>query len=182
MAYSQLPNRTSTDTNASADVNTLQDNIEALKGGTGATAPTTTIEDLSTDKADKSNVLELDNTDAFTPDADYEPATKKYADDLIEDTDWKRLPITDNFVVTTTLQNITSASFFAPETKTYEVDARVTFDNTDATSTGVRFISLYIYVNGVAVSRNLGFLADGKSADQGSRNWVFGKLPGQMIG
>lgn len=29
----------------------------------------------------KSNVLELDNTDVFTPDADYEPATKKYVDD-----------------------------------------------------------------------------------------------------
>jgi hypothetical protein len=29
----------------------------------------------------KSNVLELDNTTAFTPDADYEPATKKYMDD-----------------------------------------------------------------------------------------------------
>jgi len=37
-------------------------------------------QDLS-GKADKSNVLELDNTDAFTPDADYEPATKKYVDD-----------------------------------------------------------------------------------------------------
>lgn len=30
-----------------------------------------------------SNVLTLDNTTAFTPDADYEPATKKYVDDLI---------------------------------------------------------------------------------------------------
>lgn len=29
----------------------------------------------------KTNVLELDNTDSFTPDADYEPATKKYHDD-----------------------------------------------------------------------------------------------------
>jgi len=29
----------------------------------------------------KSNVLELDDTTAFTPDADYEPATKKYVDD-----------------------------------------------------------------------------------------------------
>jgi hypothetical protein len=29
----------------------------------------------------KSNVLELDNTDVFTPDEDYEPATKKYVDD-----------------------------------------------------------------------------------------------------
>lgn len=32
-------------------------------------------------KANKTNVLELDNTTAFTPDADYEPATKKYVDD-----------------------------------------------------------------------------------------------------
>ena len=35
----------------------------------------------SSNFAQKSNVLELDNTDAFTPDADYEPATKKYVDD-----------------------------------------------------------------------------------------------------
>jgi len=32
-------------------------------------------------KADKSNVLELDNISSFTPDTDYEPATKKYVDD-----------------------------------------------------------------------------------------------------
>ena len=38
--------------------------------------------DLST-YAEKSNVLQLDNTTAFTPDADYEPATKKYVDDNI---------------------------------------------------------------------------------------------------
>ena len=31
--------------------------------------------------AGTTNVLELDNTTAFTPDADYEPATKKYVDD-----------------------------------------------------------------------------------------------------
>ena len=37
-------------------------------------------QDLST-LALKTNVLELDNTAAFTPDADYEPATKKYVDD-----------------------------------------------------------------------------------------------------
>lgn len=36
---------------------------------------------LGTDKANKSNVLELDNTDIFTPSADYHPATKKYVDD-----------------------------------------------------------------------------------------------------
>jgi len=39
-------------------------------------------QDLST-YALKSNVLELDNTDPFAPDADYEPATKKYVDDNI---------------------------------------------------------------------------------------------------
>ncbi len=33
---------------------------------------------------EKSNVLQLDNTTAFTPDADYEPATKKYVDDNTE--------------------------------------------------------------------------------------------------
>jgi|26BtaG_2_1085354.scaffolds.fasta_scaffold01468_7 hypothetical protein len=34
-------------------------------------------------KADKADVLELDNTTPFTPDADYEPATKKYVDDAL---------------------------------------------------------------------------------------------------
>jgi len=34
--------------------------------------------------ATKANVLELDNTTSFTPDADYEPATKKYVDDNID--------------------------------------------------------------------------------------------------
>ena len=37
-------------------------------------------QDLST-YALKTNVLELDNTTVFTPDANYEPATKKYVDD-----------------------------------------------------------------------------------------------------
>ncbi len=36
-------------------------------------------EDLDT-KADKSNVLELDNEDEFTPSEDYHPSTKKYVD------------------------------------------------------------------------------------------------------
>src|SRR6056297_2274659 len=33
------------------------------------------------DKADKTNVLEKDNTTEFTPTGDYNPATKKYVDD-----------------------------------------------------------------------------------------------------
>lgn len=43
----------------------------------------TTVVALWNDKADKSNVLELNNTTAFTPAADYEPATKAYVDDSI---------------------------------------------------------------------------------------------------
>ena len=35
---------------------------------------------LETDKADKDNVLELDNTTAYTPTADYHPCTKAYTD------------------------------------------------------------------------------------------------------
>jgi len=39
------------------------------------------VEDLSS-YALKSNVIELDNTTTFTPDSNYEPATKKYVDDI----------------------------------------------------------------------------------------------------
>ena len=42
----------------------------------------TAIAEVDSEKAAKSNVLELDNASAFTPNADYEPATKKYVDDL----------------------------------------------------------------------------------------------------
>lgn len=45
-----------------------------------------TISNLSSgaiELVDKSNVLTKDNTKEFTPDADYEPATKKYVDDNI---------------------------------------------------------------------------------------------------
>lgn len=38
---------------------------------------------LNADKAEKTNVLAKDNTTAFTPTADYHPATKKYVDDQI---------------------------------------------------------------------------------------------------
>jgi len=42
-----------------------------------------TLDDAVDDKANKNNVLELNNTTSFTPDNDYEPATKKYVDDNI---------------------------------------------------------------------------------------------------
>lgn len=49
----------------------------------GTITDQTDLQDALNLKSDKSNVLELDNTDSFTPDADYEPATKKYVDDNI---------------------------------------------------------------------------------------------------
>lgn len=45
MAYSQIPTRTGADTNSSADINQLQDNLDAIKGGVAATAPTFGLED-----------------------------------------------------------------------------------------------------------------------------------------
>jgi hypothetical protein len=48
---------------------------------TGTLSTQTDLQAALDSKADKSNVLELDNTSAFTPSADYEPATKKYVDD-----------------------------------------------------------------------------------------------------
>jgi hypothetical protein len=54
MAYAQIPTRTSADANSAADVNQLEANIEAVKGGAGSAAPTTTIAALNcgTDKGD----------------------------------------------------------------------------------------------------------------------------------
>jgi len=47
MTWSEIPNRTGADANSFTDINQLQDNLNALKGGTATTAPTTTIEDLA---------------------------------------------------------------------------------------------------------------------------------------
>lgn len=44
---------------------------------------TALIGKLKKTKADKSNVLQLNNTTAFTPTANYNPATKKYVDDAV---------------------------------------------------------------------------------------------------
>lgn len=49
---------------------------------TGITEVTITQPDISW-KADKTNVLEKDNTTSYTPTANYHPATKKYVDDWL---------------------------------------------------------------------------------------------------
>jgi len=60
------------------DDNYVTDAEKTVIGNTSGT--NTGDQDLS-GLAVKTNVLELNNTTAFTPDADYEPATKKYVDD-----------------------------------------------------------------------------------------------------
>jgi len=53
-------------------------------------------EDLYLNALEKGNVLELDNEMEFTPDADYEPSTKKYVDDaLTTDIDADNIDIKD---------------------------------------------------------------------------------------
>lgn len=57
---------------------------------TGTLSNQTDLQNVLDLKANKSNVLELDNTAVFTPDTDYEPATKKYVDDATSSatTEW----------------------------------------------------------------------------------------------
>jgi len=75
----------------SVDLDTIESDTATNNAKVGITPSQATIlsntsgtntgdQDISV-KADKTNVLELDNTTSFTPDADYEPATKKYVDD-----------------------------------------------------------------------------------------------------
>ena len=58
---------------------------------------------MDIDKAAKANVLELDNTTVFTPDADYEPATKKYVDD-----NETTVSVTDNLTSTSTTEALSA--------------------------------------------------------------------------
>lgn len=66
------------------DTSTLQKFVTAedLTTLANTSGTNTGDQDLSA-LALKTNVLELDNTDAFTPASDYHPATKKYVDDSI---------------------------------------------------------------------------------------------------
>ena len=69
----------------------LSGNVTVTKGDIGlgnvdntsdANKPVSTAQQAALDaKADKTNVLEKDGTTAFTPTADYQPATKKYVDE-----------------------------------------------------------------------------------------------------
>lgn len=76
MANSKLQNLTEITTVADTDIVY----VVADEGGLLVDRKSTKA-NLVKEKADKTNVLELDNAAAFTPTADYHPATKKYVDD-----------------------------------------------------------------------------------------------------
>ena len=63
----------------------------------------TTVVWLWTTKADKTNVLELNNTTSYTPTADYHPATKKFVNDSWTVINWlttKTTPVNaDEFII-----------------------------------------------------------------------------------
>jgi len=86
------------------DLRTVKGGISGISGSASLAADVTTdvtnfnnilsasdtnvqlaLDTIDNNAALQSNVLELDNATSFTPDADYEPATKKYVDDNILD-------------------------------------------------------------------------------------------------
>jgi hypothetical protein len=75
--------------------------------------------DLSA-KADKANVLELDNTTEFTPDGDYEPATKKYVVDNLPDISGKADKA--NVLELDNTTEFTPDGDYEPATKKYVLD------------------------------------------------------------
>lgn len=70
---------TTTKTNSVAAINELKSRIDTADAN---------ITNLSNTKADKTNVLQLDNTTPFDPTSEYHPATKKYVDELTGGASW----------------------------------------------------------------------------------------------
>ena len=79
VGLSNVPN---TDFTTAIGLNTAKVSFDSTSSTRLAnTSGTNTGDQDLSGKADKTNVLELNNTTSFTPSADYQPATKKYVDD-----------------------------------------------------------------------------------------------------
>lgn len=103
---------------------------------TGTLSDQTDLQTALNLKADKSNVLELDNTSAFTPDADYEPATKKYVDDNIGGSAITRQSIAYAASIT---PNIASGNDITVGTLTGDITVNNATNATDPSEVWIRF-------------------------------------------
>lgn len=121
---------TTAKTNAVAAINELKTRIDTADGN---------ITNLSNTKADKTNVLQLNNTTPFDPTSDYHPATKKYVDSLTGGASWGEIinniedqedlmDLLSQYAKTSTVLTRTNTTAFTP-TANYHPATKVYVDN-----------------------------------------------------
>lgn len=121
---------TTSKTNAVAAINELKGRLDTADDN---------ITNLQNKKADKVNVLELDNTTPFDPTSDYHPATKKYVDSLTGGASWGEIinniedqedlmDLLSQYAKTSTVLTRTNTTAFTP-TANYHPATKVYVDN-----------------------------------------------------
>lgn len=121
---------TTAKTNAVAAINELKTRIDTADSN---------ITNLSNTKADKTNVLQLNNTTPFDPTSDYHPATKKYVDELIGGASWGEIinniedqedlmDLLSQYAKTSNVLTRTNTTAFTP-TANYHPATKVYVDN-----------------------------------------------------
>ena len=139
------------------DNNGIVDNSEKLAGNPPADLPISDATQTALNaKANSNNVLELDNTTAFTPDNDYEPAPKKYVDDACENAKYGQV----DFFIGGNYNASDSSSLLEDMMNTY-----FAWGMADATIIAVRFVhkkhdsdtgsaqpKIHLYLNGTSIA------------------------------
>lgn len=121
---------TSAKTTSVAAINELKSRIDTADGN---------ITNLGNTKADKTNVLQLNNTTPFDPTSDYHPATKKYVDELTGGASWGEIinniedqedlmDLLSQYAKTSNVLTRTNTTAFTP-TANYHPATKVYVDN-----------------------------------------------------
>ncbi len=121
---------TSAKTTSVAAINELKSRIDTADGN---------ITNLGNTKADKTNVLQLNNTTPFDPTSDYHPATKKYVDELTGGASWGNITnniedqedlmtLLDTYAKKSTILTKTNTTAYTP-TANYHPATKVYVDN-----------------------------------------------------
>lgn len=139
---------------------------------------TTTIDDGLDLKADKSNVLEKDNTTTYTPTQDYHPATKKYVDDIII----KKGTYTIGDIVPTNVGgtdlDIRTISFGETlSTNNYIVVGHMWYDNGGTYQSGDDNIRPWLVVSRSTTSMEIAFNEDGGQTQSSSLKFQYAIIP-----